>query len=670
VLPPAPTLTAADARRWAAAAVPLWLTRWVLPAGWLAAAAAAIAGDTAACSAQDPSICGPDVGFAWASVLLFATPILLWWLPLAGCAAGVGFTVADLIWDDVGSGRVAFGLHGLACVAAAVWILRSNVVQSRIAGQATAGFRTRVPDPPDPAEPARALTPDPPDRSDRSDRPALVGNPLRWIAAAALVLAGAGLLGWYVHADRVEGSHVAASRQVSAVVTAVDEVDSTITARPESTAPLTIPVFDTAGYPIGSTVPLRVDPCDADWVRLVAEPGDSTGWLAGGLGALALALVLAAVDLRERRGVRALLRGEHPALTVQVVPDDAGGTRILPRTNGKVPRPELLPAVARVPVAWAPGSGPAGGDDDGDDDWDDEEEWDEQTQAEFGRAWRGEETDTPADGEGMLEDAVLVGTLRDGGWAALVTADGVLLPTGPLRVRDIAPDGAPSAVRRALTRLPLGSAIVRATTGDPAGGDSPHGFPGRPVRVSPAHEPLQLPLTADRGVARRRLGQLLVAIATVAAPAAILWLAEGWWDRGLAVVLGGQLLATAVAMSHEQVTLAPDHLEVVGATARWVVPWARLHGVRREGGRLALAWEPDNAAEVGPFAPCELGPSELGPREQAAERLGAAMLDLRTRALAAPVMASPARRHPGPLWVFLLVYAVPVAGALWWVLRG
>jgi hypothetical protein len=87
--PGAPPMDGPRIDRWTAAAVPWWVPRLVLIVGWVGACVVAVAGDTLSCTAADPGVCGPAVTFAVAIVVLLATPVLLWWLPLAGCGTGM-----------------------------------------------------------------------------------------------------------------------------------------------------------------------------------------------------------------------------------------------------------------------------------------------------------------------------------------------------------------------------------------------------------------------------------------------------------------------------------------------------------------------------------------------------------------------------------------------------
>lgn len=125
MLPFAQPLTTDAAARWSALGVPRWVPKGLLTGGWGLALIAAIAGDTIGCTPDNPAICSPDQGFAWWFVICAATPVLLIWMPMVGCLAGVAFAAADIAYDDVASANVGFGLHGLACIVVAAWLWRA-----------------------------------------------------------------------------------------------------------------------------------------------------------------------------------------------------------------------------------------------------------------------------------------------------------------------------------------------------------------------------------------------------------------------------------------------------------------------------------------------------------------------------------------------------------------
>ena len=661
MLPFASPLTSAAAARWSGVLVPPWVAKAALTAGWAAAFIAAAVGDTTTCTPQAPSLCGPDQGFAWWLVICLATPVLLVWLPLMGCVTGVAFALADQAFDHVTSAKVGFGLHGLACAVVALWLLRSATAQQRIAADTGRGVRAAVPT--------------------SHGRPDTDWDLGRLGAATVLVLLGLGLLGWYAHVVHTERGHLVAAEQVSGRVAAVDDENGSITVEaPTRTGPrrITLGVLDTGTYPQGGTTPVLLDSGDATWARLVAEPQDATGWESVGLVALLLAVLLVGRGMQARRARVRLWTGEHPALRVWVAPDEVGDAVVFADDGA---RPDVLTAnpVARLPLAWVPNE-----ENDGDDELSDalvaasgrplpaarwpgetDEEWDLATQASFGQAWRGEgdadnvEPFLPSGSE--PEPAVLLGSLRDRGWAVLLTEDDVLRPAGPLRLHRPSPGSSAAGARlRLLARLPFGPWSTRAGDERHRGDDEDPLLPGVPVR--PAQPgPIGLPMVAAGPVRMRAVGLCMLAVALAGVPALLLLTDLGWYERGLAVLVGGRVLLGGTARLLEQVRLSHTHLQVVGSYRRHSVPWERLHGVRRDGSRLAIAWQPDVVAEVGPFRADATDVSA----EARAERLGAVMLTLRRRAFVDVAAGRPARSRPGPAWGLLAGYAALVGMALW-----
>jgi hypothetical protein len=672
-MPFASPLTSAAAARWSAAGVPRWVTKGALTAGWAAALVAAVVGsivwDPKLCAPVNPAICGPDQGFAWWVVICLATPALLIWMPLLGCAAGVAFALADLAYDDVTSAKIGFGLQGLACAVVAVWLLRSAAAQERVVAEVSAGSRAAVPS--------------------THPLPGTDLNGSRVIATVVLVLLGAGLIGWYAHDVRTEQSHLSVAEQVNGRVVAVDARNSTITTAFDtgaSSRQVTTEVLDTMPYAQGSTTPVLLDPNDQLWSRLVAEPPDATGWESAGLLALLLAALLTGRELHTRRARQRLWTGEHPALRVWVVPDELGDALVFPDDGGPTGVVTGAP-VARLPLAWGHGLV----DDEGEDDWDgdktgltdpehvqeaakavepwDDLEWDAATQASFGRVWRGEQ-DPDEGGPFHIEplepeQAVLLGSLRDRGWALLITEKDALVPSGPLRVGHPGiPDG-PHRGHRLLSRLPFGPWRHQSPDQDTPDEPSDVLLPGIPIQAMGQHR-LDLPVVARTPARTRALGLLMLAAALAGAPAALLLVDLDWYERGLVIFIGGSLLLGGTGRGLQQVRLTHTHLEVAASYRIQLVPWERLHGVRRDGAILSIAWEPDMVVDVGPFD----ADGGIAGRPARAEQLGAVMLRQRERALAHGAAGRTIRSRPGPAWGLLAVYVALMCITLWVVIRA
>jgi hypothetical protein len=97
---------------------------------------------------------------------------------------------------------------------------------------------------------------------------------------------------------------------------------------------------------------------------------------------------------------------------------------------------------------------------------------------------------------------------------------------------------------------------------------------------------------------------------------------------------------------------------VPGPWRTYEVPWQIVHGVRRHGDQLALAWE-DVGVIVGPFA----GPD--GPEETAAHA-GAVLAALRERAVALAPPDAPVVSRLSPVAGALAGYALLVVAAVVW----
>lgn len=665
MLPYAQPLTTDAAARWSALGVPRWVTKRLLTGAWGLAFIAAVAGDTVGCTPDNPAICGPDQGFAWWFVICAATPVLLIWMPLVGCLAGVAFAAGDIAFDDVVMANVGFGLHGLACVVVAVWLLRAAAAQERAAAEAGGGFTVSVPSFHDGLEPGRNLA--------------------RLGTAGVLVLLGVSLLGWYGHEVVTEDRHLARAERAAGRVVSVSDDGYAITLESVTSAGLrrvTIDVLDSEPYPVGSTTPVLLDPQDVSWSRLVAEPQDPTGWESAGLGALLLALLLGLIQRESRRARRRLCSGEHPTLRVWVVPDETGAALVFADDGAGHPVDVDAP-IACLPLAW--GTFPDGGEDartadrqgvDWDEDADheqfmdpfDDAELDAATAASFGRAWRGE-TDIHDEDEDfhldrvVPEPAVLLGSLRDRGWVVLVTGDDVLVPSGPLQVGGLAANR-PSRQTRLLARLPFGPWREAAADRGSAE-DSPDDvfLPGVPVRATVQDLP-DLPILAATPARTRAVGLAAIAAALAGAPAALILVDLDWYGRAMVVFVGGSALLGGIARALQQVRLTHSFLEVSGSWRVERVPWGRLHGVRRDAAVLAIAWEPDMVTEVGPF---HAAGGTAGQAERA-EQLGAMMLRLRERAIVTGAEGRPTSTRRGPAWGFSAAYTALIGVALWTVI--
>ncbi len=650
-----------DGRRaasWWAARIPVWVLPSLICA-WFVAVLAAKVGSGPACSATDPGSCGPDLGSALFGASLLGVPVLLWWSPVAGAAAGIVFGVADVLVDTNGSARVAFAVYGVACGVVAAWLARVRTTQRAVFDQ-PAGMPVTLP----------RVRPGGPRRS-------------RLLAAAALTVVAVGLYAWYDHLGAVEDDHIAAAGVESVQIVAVG--DGRITVVLASGLPHTVVVSDAGIYPTGSSVRVLTDPGDPDWIRLVAEPDDPSGWAAGAFGAVAVALALMSREFVGWRARRGLVTGRHRGVQVRIMTDERGAALVYAVDDVVGERP-----LAVVPVRWA--SGMVGSESDGSGQfgvpgvpggWADERA--------FGRAWRGEVSE-----DVTAHVATLVGGMHDDAWPAFVIGDSagsdsvlgepaaaesvcddVLLPTAPLRTFRSPPGTWWRFVRGG--RI---SRVARTGSGSGSGSDdSAYGLPGRPVPASDDAGVPDLPAVV-RGPGRyRAAGAAALGAGLLGAPIAVL--------LGLDVLpaawLGGILLANGLFAIGRRVVLDDDRLTVRGAMFAHSVAWECLHGVRLVGDRLVLAWEPATVVAVGPFAPVGESP---GRREQA-ERTGAMMMTLCARSGASGADASASAstdtdtsggasadpalsprgavtRAPGFGFMVAGAYILLIAAAWWW----
>lgn len=573
-----PTLRADTAVQWLRGAVPGWVPRGVLVAAWAAAFLVGIVFDARPCTPVDPSVCGPEVGWATGASLLLATPVLLVLLPALGCLLGVLAGAYELVAERLLQAQVAFGLHGLACAVVLAWMLRSRQRQSALAR--TAAGRVALPGPLPPA-PRTAFA-----------------------AAAVLVVAGSGLLLLWHAWTTVDQRHLAAAIRLDAPVVA--ELDDGYTVRlrlPDRQDEVSVDVV-AAAYPAGAVLPVLVDRTgDEPWVALVAEQPDPTFPLSAGLAAGLVALALAGWEVTWRR-VPARFAAGAPAVAVLGLlrADEVD----LWDADGSAP-------FARVPVRWAPEDVPDHAISDSDGNWDEddrdedggevEDGWEVVRAADFGAAWRQPATPPtwPYRPDPVVrEPMTAVGDLRQGGWVALVGESGVLWPSGGVR---------------------------RLVRDDPAS-DEDDLFRGEPVAAGTGGVP-HLPVVLRAPWSARVLGTALLAGFAVGPVASVL-LAEGWYQRLLALWLGGASGISGLTRLRVGLRLEPTALTLRGRWHTHVVPWAALHGVRRDGPELRLAWWPDEIMDVGPFAP-ETGETP----ESTASRAGDLMMRQRTRALAA-----------------------------------
>jgi len=280
------------AEAWLAARTPWWLARIALAAAWVVTMTVSIlifVFSDLDCSPDDPTICGPDPADALVSALVVLVPVLLVWMPLAGCALGLVVSVLGVLFDPVSASRLVWAVLGALCAAVGARLLRSRSRQLAVQEQAARGGTASIA---------------------RDWRSSLVLLPIA--AAGVCLVVGAVLTGVYVTRVSAEDVHVARAIEGYATVSEADDLE--ITLRLPSREAVTLEPYDTSPYPAGTEVPVLLDPQDAGWVRLQAEPADFTLWLLGAalLFGLACPLVWRGV------GPLRLAHREWPAVQVGV----------------------------------------------------------------------------------------------------------------------------------------------------------------------------------------------------------------------------------------------------------------------------------------------------------------------------------------------------------------
>ncbi|MFI7588031.1 DUF3592 domain-containing protein [Spongisporangium articulatum] len=358
------------ARDWAHGLLPWWVPSGVLIVAWGSVLTLSISTDAVVCTATDP--CGQDDVFGAAISLVFLTPVLLWSMPRLGCLAGVALGLYGFGFDSAPPARIPWAGFALACLVTLL-LLHQDVVRRRGLAERAAGGRTaRVPQLPG-------------------------GHRYGWRTAAAggLMLAGLACLTVLHVVDAAEQRHVARAVVITATVTrnpAPDDSYGIELSVPGQTRH-TVEPFDTAQYPVGTSVPVLVDPADPGWFRLVAERADNSLWLTGAV----LALLAAGLLFWRDRSLVTWVGGwqERPALMVLV--DTDGTTAYLHAVDA------------------GPGDPPF---------------------AEFGVEYR-QLSPAPILVDAGLAPGTLVGDVTTGGAVAVLLDDAVLLPRTALRtVRD------------------------------------------------------------------------------------------------------------------------------------------------------------------------------------------------------------------------------------------
>ena len=540
--PTVPDWPAERARSWSRATAPRFLPFVVLVSEVSGGVARVDGEGNAPCSPQDPSLCGPQLGFSLAFVLLVGSVVLQWARPLFACALGVAFCAYEVGYDNPLAAK-AFSVSLFVCLAVGAWVTVCRQRQRNLAGEAGAGVSFTPVAPP--AAHGRwgwsdlgALFP-----LDASALRALVAfQPARVVVSLLLVLASGGCGLVYHGAVVAEDAHLSRSVRVDARV--ADGPDDAQTFTPVVDVPgaaRAAELIPLEWYPEGSTQPILLDPRDDDWARLVAEPDDQTGWLVAAGCTLLLALVLASSELSVRRSRTQLSTGAHAGLTVRIV---------------RVPDGEVLVLASDRDLVVA--------------------------------TFRSSPVDL-RDHDGRLEDApqvvaaVLFGDLRQGGWVAAQSAGELVLPESPLR-----PERHPIRYSEQLFNDPDEEFDVDPDT------------VGEEVlrRVVPAAD--SLPITAVNPTWLRAVGAVLTVGVVVVGPYAAWNWTEGLGELWGCLVLGGTALGRTVTWFSSGLTITRTAVVTDSGFFRRVMPLSLVDAVRVDGDTIYLV----STDEAISFEPC------------------------------------------------------------------
>lgn len=595
-----PPLTDAAARAWQSVRVPDWLPRLLFAGAWVAAIVAAVAGTQSSCTAGTPVGCQDYSGFWLAFPLCVATPVLLLWMPLAGCACGLLFGVAELALDPEALPRQLFTGLGAACALLGVALLLAARRQRAALAAAFAAYGLPAPEIAQVSELRRASS-------------------WRWRrvagACAAVAVAAVMLVAWWQQSAR-EQEHVARSVVVLGTISAYDADNYAVTvdARLPNGDPRHVHIGVNAAYHPGDHAAVRLDPQDPTWGRLVGEPADTGGWLVGSVFAVLLAAVLLVREVCRRRAAWSVTTGSRPRVAVRLVgpglvlpvDSDRVVARLRLRSAGRI---GLVPRVSTEVQPEHPDAdvGSRGVDEE------DAFAWSDEDDRAFGAWWRGEAPPPPELAD-LLEPsnaagpaawgeppraAVLCGDLRDRGWVAVYVDDQVQLPTAPLRfhrehpARDRLRSWRRHTWRPTRRRIDVLDELREAAAGEPVVAAAATDLPREPVTVGPPRR------------VRLRGAAMVIAVA-VAGPAVVLGTGRhDWYSKVLVAVAGLRWLRAGLTLLVQRVDISHEALVVVGGRRVVTVPWEKVHGVRLAGDTLRVAWSPDVVTRLGPFAPSD-----------------------------------------------------------------
>jgi len=397
-------LTTHDAAELRAVPQRAWLhrlSRWALFIGGLTAFAVMVS----TTPEQACNVASPCYPLPYTSMLIgfFAIMPFLAFLHLGFAAAAASVLAAALIWHDavVPSMAAPAWVHaaiiGYAAFAALLFWLNRQASRSDVVSQWEI-------------------------RQERSPVP--VAGPgirrlRRWsVLGALLMVAGVGCAAWSLILQRDMDQRQAAARVVSATVVEVNDEDVTVVAILPDGQRVTVDVWDTAPYRLGSEHMLAVD--DEGLRQPITEPYDATPWLAAAVILVGLGAAGQQRRYSRLRGRATLFGQPQPATAVWTRPGDNGDLLIYARDTA----PHEAPLWSlQVHQRYVPYKEPA--DDSEDDSEDDSQDWYDEI--------ADDEYEVADPGPLPVQSATLYGTPLTGRWCTVVMDAQSFSPKAPLR---------------------------------------------------------------------------------------------------------------------------------------------------------------------------------------------------------------------------------------------
>ena len=588
------------------------LVALIVSVGWVVCLAFAV-NSSSNCTPTNPSVCGPDPRFGVALSCWAVVPLLVWLLPVTGSLAATAFAIFDVAFDPDRQLRVIFGIFGVLCAGIAVLVLARRRAQAALAGE-----------------------------RDDSGAPIVVsGNarsagsapPAAPVVAAVLAAGAVGLFVGYHLRTASEGAHVRVAQRTVATVVTVDRANTEIVVQLPNGVSHRISVADTGPYRVETDLPILLDPGDASWVRLVAEPADFTFWLTGAWICLLLGLVVIASAVAASRARKNLTSSPQASVRARVRFGRDGIVYVFAEDDQRAPPPIASFRIVPVPATILPA--PA--------------------RERFDDPWEVFLPPPPT-------SVMLRGTFADAGYMCIETPDGVVLPR--TRVKAV------GARQRALYAKAMSSSVgvESAINIEPDATASPVSLDAsREVFHSdPSIRVPALPLVVPIGK-----GRPAIAIATAGAGFVVAAVAGFFVPISdgrllvLPIALGAQAVIGGVGRYRSAAVLTHRGLTVRGFWSTTSLAWSDVASVARVRDYLLVALQRGTVFRLGPFA-AQPGSD----RYHRAQEMGAAITVLRDRAAAVGGSDQPvsAKLSVGPTvigaYVFVTVLAMWLGTAL------